>query len=141
MTINKGDPVMAQTIEQKSPIQALKKVTLLVNAGTQPDGNDLNPKSSTFQVIFGLGIEGLTPFEFLLSNQSEGDTFSLKLHPNDVCKTFQHITLPAFDFPESTESVFYKFQVIKVEDASSREVIKAMAELSSCSGSCECCDH
>ncbi len=132
---------MAQTIEQKSPIQALKKVTLLVNAGTQPDGNDLNPKSSTFEFIFGLGIEGLTPFEFLLSKQSEGDTFSLKVHPHDVCKTFQHITLPSFDFPESIESVFFKFQVIKVEDANSRELIKAMAELSSCGGSCECCGH
>jgi len=132
---------MAQTIEQKSPIQALKKVTLFVNAGTQPDGNDLNPKSSTFEFIFGLGIEGLTPFEFLLSKQSEGDTFSLKVHPHDVCKTFQHIALPAFDFPESIESVFFKFQVIKVEDANSRELIKAMAELSSCGGSCECCGH
>ncbi len=133
---------MSQTIDQKSTIQALNKVTLSVNARTQPDADDLNPKRSTFDFIFGLGIEGLTPFEFLLSEQVENGCFSLKLRPNEVCQTFQHITLPYGDFPESTESIFFTFQVIKVEKADNREVIKAMAELSSCGGvSCECCSH
>jgi hypothetical protein len=132
---------MKHAIDQKTQIQALNKVTLSINIVSQPDGNALNPQSPTFEVIFGLGIEGLTPFEFLLSKQFEGDSFSLKLHPNDVCQTFQHITLPHFDFSESTESIFFTFQVIKVEQADSREVIKAMAELSSCGGSCDCCGH
>jgi hypothetical protein len=132
---------MTKTTDTKSPIQALKKITLSFNADTQADPKTLNSECPTFEVIFGLGIEGLTPFEFLLSKQFEGDCFSLKLHPNDVCQTFQHITLPHFDFPESAESIFFTFQVIKVEEADSREVIKAMAELSSCSGSCECCGH
>jgi hypothetical protein len=133
---------MAQTTDQKSPIQPLKKVTLSINAGTQPGGNDLNPERPTFEVIVGLGLEGLTPFEFLLSKQFQGDSFSLRLHPNDICKSFQHINVPHFDFPESTEAIFFTFQVIKVEEPDSREVIKTMAELSSCNGgSCECCGH
>jgi hypothetical protein len=133
---------MAKTIDQKSPIQPLKKVTLSINAGTRPEGNDLKPETSTFELIVGLGLEGLTPFEFLLSKQSQDERFALKLHPDEICKTFQHITLPHFDFPESTESIFFSFQVIKVEDPDSREVVKAMAELSSCGeGSCECCGH
>jgi hypothetical protein len=132
---------MNQAIDPKPQIQALDKVTLSIKAGTQPGENDLNPKSRTFEIIFGLGIEGLTPFEFLLSKQLQGDSFSLELHPKEFCQTFQHITLPHFDFPESAESIFFTFQVIKMEKADSREVIKAMAELSSCSGSCDCCGH
>jgi hypothetical protein len=133
---------MAQIIDQKSPIQPLKKVTLSINAGTRPEGNDLKPERTTFEIIVGLGLEGLTPFEFLLSKQFKDDRFTLNLHPGEICKTFKHITLPHFDFPESTESIFFSFQVIKVEDPDPREVIKAMAELSSCSGgSCECCGH
>jgi hypothetical protein len=130
-----------QNINHKSPIQALKKVTLSVNARTQPEGNDSNLESQTFVFIFGLGTEGLTPFEFMLSKHFEGDNFSLKLHPNDICQTFRHIALPHFDFRESAESIIFTFQMVKVEEAENREVIKALAELSSCSGSCECCAH
>jgi hypothetical protein len=132
---------MKQTIDPKPQIQALDKVTLSIKVGTQPGGNDLNPKSPTFEVIFGLGIEGLTPFEFLLSEKFQADIFSLYLHPNEVCQTFQHIALPYFDFPESVDSIFFTFSVITVKKADSREVIKAMAELSSCGGSCDCCGH
>ncbi len=132
---------MKETTDQKSPIQPLNKVSLSIKIGTQPGKNDLNPKSPTFEFIFGLGVEGLTPFEFFLSKQFKGNSFSLTLHPNDVCHTFQHTTLPHFDIPESAESVFFTFQVINVEKADSRELIKAMAELSSCGGSCDCCGH
>jgi hypothetical protein len=132
---------MEQITEQKSPVQPLKKVTLSVNVSTQAEGNNPDQDSQTFQLIFGLGTEGLTPFEFLLSKQMQGDIFSLKLHPNDICHTFKHITLPHFDIPNSAESIFFTFQMIKIEEADHREVIKAMAELNSCGGSCECCAH
>jgi hypothetical protein len=132
---------MEQIFDPKSPVQPLKKVTLSVNACAQPEGKHSDQESQTFELIFGLGTEGLTPFEFLLSKKSQGDTFSLKLHPNDICQTFRHIALPHFDFPESAESIFFTFQMIKIEEAENREVIKAMAELSSCGGSCECCAH
>jgi hypothetical protein len=49
--------------------------------------------------------------------------------------------LPHFDIPDSAESIFFTFQMIKIEEADHREVIKAMAELNSCGGSCECCAH
>ncbi len=129
------------SVNPKSPIQALKKITLSVSAGTWPETANLNSEKETFQMIFGLGTAGLTPFEFLLSKRAEGDCFSIPLTPNELCQTFQHIPLPQFEFPESVESIFFHFQVIKVEDSTSREVIKAMAELSSCGGSCECCGH
>jgi hypothetical protein len=132
---------MEQIFDPTSPVQPLKKITLSVNARTQPERNHSDQKSQAFELIFGLGTEGLTPFEFLLSKQNQGDTFSLNLHPNDICQTFRHIALPHFDFPESAESIFFTFQMIKVEEAENREVIKAMAELSSCGGSCECCSH
>jgi hypothetical protein len=132
---------MEQIFDHKSSVQPLKKVTLSVNASTQAEVNDPDQDSQTFQLIFGLGTEGLTQFEFLLSKQMQGDIFSLKLHPNDICQTFKHITLPHFDIPKSAESIFFKFQMIKVEEAEHREVIKAMAELNSCGGSCECCAH
>ena len=133
---------MPQLTDSKAPIQALKKVSLSIKAGTFPGGDDLIAQNTTMDLIFGLGIEGLTPFEFLLSDHIEGSSFSIKLKPHEVCPTFQHITLPLFDCPDSTEYIFFSFTVIKIKEADNREVIKAMAELSSCSGgSCDCCGH
>lgn len=139
---HQGDFIMAQTLDHKKRVQMLKKISISIKAGTQPNGNNLIANSTTFDMIFGIGVEGLTPFEYLLSEKVEGDSFSLELHPDEVCRTFQHITLPHFVTPESSEPIFFNFQVIKVDEAHQREVIKAMAELSSCSGgSCECCGH
>jgi hypothetical protein len=132
---------MEQMFDHNLPVQPLKKITLSVNASTQAEGNNSDNDSQTFQFIFGLGTDGLTPFEFLLSKQMQNHIFSLKLHPDDICQTFKHINVPHFDIPESAESIFFTFQMIKVEEADHREVIKAMAELSSCGGSCECCAH
>lgn len=123
-------------------ISALKKVTFSFTAGTQMGQNDLNPESSTFDIIYGLGVEGLTPFEFQITDKSEGDSICLRLNPDDVCQTFQHITLPHFNTPDTADPVFLQFQVEKVVEADSREIIKAMAEMNACSGgSCDCCGH
>lgn len=123
-------------------ISALKKVTFSFTAGTQMGQNDLNPESSTFDIIYGLGVEGLTPFEFQITDKSEGDSICLRLDSHEVCRTFQHITLPHFNAPDANDPVFLQFQVEKVVEADSREIIKAMAEMSACSGdSCDCCGH
>jgi hypothetical protein len=43
-------------------IDLLKKITLCVEAGTDPDSMDLSPQSAQIEFIYGLGVSGLTPF-------------------------------------------------------------------------------
>ena len=120
----------------------LKKITFSFMAGTQEGQNDLNPESPMFDLIYGIGTDGLTPFEFEIDGKNEGDTINMTIYPEDVCKAFKHITLPVFKVPDSNTPVCLQFKIEKISEPSSREVIKAMAEQNACSGgSCECCGH
>ena len=54
-------------------IDAFTKVTLSVEAGSTPSSLDLIPHGSRFQFIFGLGNNGLSPFEIQLAHKIVGD--------------------------------------------------------------------
>jgi hypothetical protein len=133
---------MTVNAEDKRRIETLKKVTLSCKAGSHPDSSDLLSETDSFDIIFGIGSEGLTPFEFELGKKTEGDSFAFDVFSKNLCKTFQHLTIPGLNVPESAEKIHFTFNVEKVAAADSREVVKAMAELNACQGgSCDCCGH
>ena len=120
-------------------ISALKKVTLSIEAGTAPDSMELIPKPSLFEFIFGLGTQGLTPFEFELADKTAGYMICLHLKREEIPLVFQHLILPPLNIPKHLDSFYLKVQVIKVIPADQREVIKALAETASCDD--HCCGH
>jgi len=122
-----------------SKIDNLKKITLSLEAGTTPDSKDLNPQSSEFEFIFGLGTAGLTPFEFELADKTVGDEVHLHINQEEMPQVFQHLILPPINIPEHLDSFYLKFRVIKVIPADQREVIKALAEIANCDD--HCCGH
>lgn len=133
---------MTATTEEKTRIETLKKVTVACKAGTSPGGEDLLSGDETFDFVYGLGTEGLTPFEFRLGGKTAGDTVDFTVSAKDICKTFQHLTIPGLNHAGMNDDVHFTFYIEKVDETESREVIKAMAELSACGGgSCECCGH
>ena len=133
---------MTAITEDKTRIETLKKVTVTFRAGTSPGGDDLASGNESFGFVYGLAIEGLTPFEFQLGGKSAGDTVEFSVPARDLCKTFQHLTIPGLDEPGPNEEVHFSFHIESVDTADSREVVKAMAELSACGGgSCDCCGH
>ena len=133
---------MTTTTEEKSRIETLKKITVTCKAGTAPGGDDLASGNERFDFVYGLATEGLTPFEFKIGGKSAGETVDFAVPARDICKTFQHLTVPGLDTPGPSENVHFSFHIESVETPDSREVIKAMAELNACGGgSCDCCGH
>ncbi len=132
---------MNETKIPNEQISNLKKVTLNYSAGTRNGLDDLVPEFSTLDFIFGIGSEGLTPFEYEIVDRNEGDTITLSLSSDALCNTFEHLQLPELEIPEGQDQVYLKFEVVKVAPADNREVIKAMAEINACGGSglCDCC--
>jgi len=120
--------------EQK--IESLKKTTLSIEAGTTPDTMDLTSEPLPFEFIFGVGKEGLTPFECELADKTEGDVVSFQVDPGKRCETFEHIAIPFPDVPGHLTSFYLKTQVVSVTPAGSREVVKAMAQVASCGDGC-----
>jgi hypothetical protein len=120
-------------------MEPLKKVTLSFEAGTNPDSMDLIPRSAPFDFIFGLGTQGLTPFEFQLADKDEGDEVSFPLKRGDMDQFFQHLSLPELPIPGDRDTFYLRVRVMKVVPADQKEVIKALAEIASCDD--HCCGH
>lgn len=119
------------------PVQNLKKVTLAVKT-------DRHVKSVPFEFIYGVGSEGLCPFEVLLADKVASDTLKIDIVGSRAEETFSHLFVPlrfALEFNEVPISFSLEVEVVRVVDTDSREVVKAIARsthFSGCGGSCGC---
>ena len=119
-------------------VENLKKVTLRIEAGTNADHMDLTPKALKFEFIFGIGPDGMCPFEYELVNKMEGDIVLLQLKKEEVHLLFGHLQLPVQSLLEEKNSSYLKATIAKIEQPDSKEVVKALAELTSHAGDCGC---
>jgi hypothetical protein len=125
--------------EKRQAIGPLKKISLLLEAGTGPDKINLTVAPIPFEFIFGTGTHGLSPFEFQLSHKKEGEGFSLHIKVEELPDFFQHLFIPSLAIPEGIKSFYLNVNIMKVSEADPKEVIKAMAEAAACGD--HCCGH
>jgi hypothetical protein len=88
-----------------------------------------------FDFVFGIGVDGLSPFEIDLEGKGAGYESAYHLTRAELNGLFQHLLPPLFlcDIPEAFT---LKIRVVGIGQADQREVIKAMAEASSCGSDC-----
>jgi len=124
--------------ENDQSIGPLKKLTLLVEA--KGDGKERGEPGEpvTFEFIFGIGSEGLSPFEMDLAEKSVGDVLVLELEREQAEAYFQHL-FPPPNITKAGEALSLRVRVVHVAYADQREVIRAMAEAQSCAD--HCCGH
>ncbi len=119
-------------------VENLKKVTLRVEAGKTAELMDLIPKALEFEFIFGIGPAGMCPFEYQLVNKNEGEMVLLHLKKEEIQPFLGHLQLPVLDLLEENSSFYLNAKIAKIEQPDSKEVIKALAELASHAGGCDC---
>jgi len=120
-------------------VAPLRKISLVLEAGTGPDRMDLTPGAIPFEFVFGVGARGLSPFEFELADRKEGDGLSIPVKREEQSDFFQHLFVPALAMPESPGAFYLKVEILKVSESDPKEVIKAMAEAAACAD--HCCGH
>jgi len=125
--------------ENLQVVGPLKKISLLLEAGTGPDNLDLSLEPIPFEFILGVGSQGLSPFEFQLADKKEGDGLSLHIRVEELSDLFQHLLIPSLAIPESISAIYLNVKIVKVSQADPKEVIKAMAEAAGCGD--HCCGH
>ncbi|MBU1568462.1 MAG: hypothetical protein KJ630_22905 [Proteobacteria bacterium] len=125
-------------------IQNLKKVNLAILAGSEAGQYGLTAAPVVFEFIFGIGADGLEPFEVALSAKSPGENLLLTLTADEVPQFFGRFLGPIRHllglhlFPPT---LCLQIIVKSVVDADNREVVKALAKStghSGCGGSCDC---
>ena len=120
-------------------VENLKKITLSIQAGTSPDTLDLAPNYPEIEFIFGLGPEGMTPFEYKLADRAEGDSVLLHLKKEDFYSFFEHLNPPLMDLFDGRNEVYLKVNIEAVTPAENREIVKAMAAMATHAGAgCDC---
>ena len=119
-------------------VENLKKVTLRVEAGKTAELMDLIPKALEFEFIFGIGPAGMCPFEYQLVNKNEGEMVLLHLKKEEIQPFLGHLQLPVLDLLEENSSFYLNAKIAKIQQPDSKEVIKALAELASHAGGCDC---
>ena len=119
-------------------VENLKKVTLRIEAGKTAEHMDLTPKAMEFEFIFGIGPAGMCPLEYQLINKNEGDLVLLNLKTEEIHRFIGHLRLPVLGLLEENRSFYLKATVAKIEQPDNKEVIKALAELTSHSGDSGC---
>ena len=120
-------------------VENLKKITLTLQAGTSPDTMDLTLQYSSFEFIFALGQEGMSPFEYELLNKAEGDEVLLHINKQTFYTFFEHLNPPIGDLFEGRDGVFLNAKIAAVAAADNRDIVKALAEMTAHSGGgCDC---
>jgi hypothetical protein len=117
----------------------LKKISVLLQAGTKPETMDLTGEPIPYDFIYGVGTRGLSPFEFELANKAGGDELVLPMNTEEMPDFFCHHFIPQSAIPEGVESFYLRIRIVQVSAPDRREIIKAMAEAAACESGC--CGH
>ena len=123
--------------DQGDLILNLKKIRVLISPESHLSDCNIVPEQMDF--IFGIGQEGLTPFEYELSRRRQGETFKVSLKKDALKEFFGHLYPALTALPEGEDEVRIHITFQGYEDASPREIIKAMAEIAECGDHCCSC--
>lgn len=123
--------------KEKPSVGPLKRIVVSISAGNRPTGKEILD-AKTVEFIFGLGREGLTPLERNLSGKKNGDSVTIQLEREEVPSFFGHVLLCPQLVESYLDRFYLNFRIRSVEAASPREVIRAMAQTTSCGGGCSC---
>ncbi|MBN2124911.1 MAG: hypothetical protein JW821_11500 [Deltaproteobacteria bacterium] len=127
---------MDETMEKIGP---MKRVVLALEIpGSTGDGPSRS-EPIEFSFIYGIGAEGLSPFECQLAERRGGDETVLQTTREEIESFFGHLTIPGLQVPGGPGRLSFRVRVLDVSPADQREIIRAMAEAASCGD--HCCGH
>lgn len=124
--------------------EPLKKIRLLLLAGSGENEFTFTPDPVFLEFIFGLAQTGLSPFEQKILGRRVGDTINIRVDPNDAPTIFGPIWHPILHLAKISimpRELYLFLEIAEIVDADNREVVKALAgSLGSCGsgGSCGC---
>lgn len=133
-----------EEIPVNATIQLLKKVTLSLKIGCEPGKFSLTDAPISFDFIYGVASDGLSPFESALSDKHAGDTLIVSVKQADAHQFFGHIfhTLSkSLGMKIMPETICLEIEVAAVTEPDDREVVQSLASAlkhGGCGGSCGC---
>ena len=119
-------------------VENLKKVTLLLQAGTSAERMDLTPSATEFEFIFGIGSGGMCPFEYQLVNKAVGEQIGIQVKKEELSSLFEHLHPPIMNLFKKQDALHLNIKILKIEQPENTEVIKALSGAASHHHACDC---
>lgn len=125
-------------------VQYLKKVSLLLKGGNEPELPVLTDSPVSFEFIYGVASSGICQFEAALCDKQVGDSLHIPVAKASACDFFGHLLSPlrqALGMHTMPNTFTLAIEIAAVTDATDREVAQAVARGLShggCGGSCGC---
>ena len=119
-------------------VENLKKVTVALEAGTSAQNMDLSLDNPEFEFIFGIGPSGISPFEYELADKTEGQHIMVELKKANLDIFFEHLHPPIFHLINDKDSLFLRVEIKQIATADQRDVVKALADVTSHGHGCDC---
>ncbi|MFT5698460.1 MAG: hypothetical protein ACI8ZB_001315 [Desulforhopalus sp.] len=127
-----------------SQVKSMKKVSISVclKAGLATGGSPAGVDPFIF--IYGIGRDGLSPFECCLEGAHVGESILFEVKRGDLAEYFSGLfpkIRPLVDGGVMPKKVFFEVEVKGVEEVDNREVVAALANSASgcgSGGSCGC---
>jgi hypothetical protein len=120
-------------------IGPLDKVTLKLSIPSTLDGSTFQSPEVEAHLIYGIGIEGITPFEKMIFAKKAGDQVQIAVSAGDQTALFGHLA-PALLNPIRPVPPFtLNVTIVSIQGSEGREVVQAMARLvGGCGDGCDC---
>ena len=123
-------------------IKSMKKVHVAVALVDAGSGEAAPGDAVNFSFIYGIGKDGLTPFECLLEGCRQGDITKTEVGFEAISAFFGVLfgqVQPLIEGKIVSHDLCFAVEIIKVEEVENREVVAALAgSVGGCGGSCGC---
>ena len=127
-----------------SELKTMKKIVVSVCLEHGRSSHVESEKQRTFSFIYGLGRDGLSPFERCLESCSVGQRVKFEVKSAAVGESFGGLFSEVRELIEGKvlpENLVFEIELVKLEDVDNREVVAALARSASgcgSGGSCGC---
>ena len=129
-----------------SKVKSMNKVSVVVNSiDTALNGSPREPVRLSF--IYGIGRDGLSPFECCLEGRGLGDHVELTVKGSEVAESFGGLFPLVRGFVDGLirpEVMKFNIEILGIEEVDNREVVAALASTAAGCGSggsgdsCDC---
>lgn len=121
---------------EQATIVPLTKINLVLCLEAGEHGGGSLEAPLTF--VYGIGVEGLTPFEYALAGKKPGDTIQIHVDENQGQAVFGHLFCAVAQAVAATPPWRLSARVTSVDSMNDRDLVKAMAQGGDCQGDCGC---
>ena len=119
-------------------VEPLRKLSVSIRTADAPRAEGSPHAGVDIVFICGIGRSGITPFESQLAGRQAGDEIDLQVMAPQAERFFEHLAPQLCAVFEGRDAVHLKVKITGIDTPEARDLVKAMAELSSHGDGCDC---